>query len=72
MSNYEKYGFCPFSKNLTSDDCDTICFCEDCNTFFDGYNKAIDDYCNRLCDNGSIADFMKDYFRDVAKELKRR
>lgn len=34
------------------------------------YNKAIDDYCNRLCDNGSIADFMKDYFRDVAKELK--
>lgn len=35
------------------------------------YNKAIDDFCNKLCSNGAIADFMKDYIKDVAEQLKR-
>lgn len=36
----------------------------------EAYNQALDDFCNKLCSNATIADFMKDYFRDVAKQLK--
>lgn len=33
------------------------------------YNQALEELCNKLCSNGTIADFMKDYIREKAKEL---
>ena len=36
----------------------------------DGYNKAIDDFMNRIQSNNAIADFMKDYLQEIAEELK--
>lgn len=31
---------------------------------------AIDEFCNVLCSNGAIADFMKDYIIEKGKEFK--
>lgn len=41
--------------------------CEE--AYQDGYNQALEDLCNKLCSNGTIADFMKDYIKEKAKEL---
>ena len=35
-----------------------------------GYNKAIDDFILKIQSNSSIADFMKDYLKEIAEQLQ--
>ena len=72
MTNYEKYGFCPFSKQLTKSDCGIICFCDDCDTFFKGYNKAIDDFLEKIKSNDRLGyvGCLDKIVDEIAEQLK--
>lgn len=43
MSNYEKYGYCPFDKKADYQDCGMFQFCDCCDDYFKGYDKGKSD-----------------------------
>ena len=45
---------------------------ENCSNYIysKGYNKAIDDFILKIQYNSSIADFMKDYLKEIAEQLQ--
>ena len=69
-----------FEKNNTkaleyyqSGDCMNDCeHYDNCSNYIysKGYNKAIDDFILKIQSNSSIADFMKDYLKEIAEQLQ--
>ena len=71
MNNCEHYDNCAnyiYSKGYNQGTIDRAEELQKCREY--GYNKAIDEFTEKVCQNGAIADFMKEYIKEIAEQLK--